>query len=216
MTQNDAKGYQCKRCDTYYQTRTMIARHVSVYHPLTQDEKTSIMQLKAEGKTWKAIGEAVDRAPSTVGRYIEIALAAGRNEAPPLRPTRKSPYLRQRERLAGTTMTQKPSPIRITSLEDVTEALERYENKYKVGAPSGTTMLTPAEYVLAFEARCLEYQAILAQKDAEIAELTRAYENKEKEALGTAKKLNELLYRGKSFSDQMAAAGQIINSPLAR
>jgi IS30 family transposase len=209
MTQNDAKGYQCKRCDTYYQTRTMIARHVSVYHPLTQDEKTSIMQLKAEGKTWKAIGEAVDRAPSTVGRYIEIALAAGRNEAPPLRPTRKSPYLRQRERLAGTTITQLSQNPSL--LEQVSETLERVVDR-GMGAP----MLTPAEYVLAFEARCLEYQAILAQKDAEIAELTRACAAKEKEALGAAKQLNELLYRGKSFSDQMAAAGQIINSPLAR
>ena len=85
-----------------------------------------------------------------------------------------------------------------------------------MAAPSGTTMLTPAEYVLAFENRCLEYQAILAQKDAQIAELTRACEIKTKEALNTAKQLNELLYRGKSFSDQMAAAGQIINSPLAR
>jgi IS30 family transposase len=209
MSQNDAKGYQCKRCDTYYQTRTMIARHVSVYHPLTQDEKTSIMQLKAEGKTWKAIGEAVDRAPSTVGRYIEIALAAGRNEAPPLRPTRKSPYLRQRERLAGTTITQLSQNPSL--LEQVSETLERVVDR-GMGAP----MLTPAEYVLAFEARCLEYQAILAQKDAEIAELTRACAAKEKEALGAAKQLNELLYRGKSFSDQMAAAGQIINSPLAR
>lgn len=181
MGHNDRGIYQCKRCEGSYQGRTSIAQHVKRAHPISDAEKLIICQLAGEGLTSEAIGKTIQRAPSTVGRYMETQVNGHR-----------------RTKIRSTDGADGNNPPTTDTI------------------PATGPMPSPAEFVMAFETRVLEYRTILAQKDTQIAELTRANEAKEKEIRDLAKQLNDLLYRGKSFSDQMAAAGQIIRSPLAR
>ena len=185
--QNDQKGYKCRRCDAWYQERTTIARHNHVAHPVTDHEKEQMRNLCETGYSYREIGDHLNRAPDTVRRYLLKEFAA---------------------KVAEVTQSE------------VTAAIENLDLRVHNDPPPAPVvdagMYSPAEYVLAFEARVAEFHALLNAKDARIFELGKDFASKEKEATDLAKQLNELVYRAKSFQEQMQTAGSILRSPLAR
>jgi uncharacterized coiled-coil protein SlyX len=188
--QNDQKGYQCRRCDAWYQERTTIARHNNFAHPVMDDEKEQMRDLFETGCSFREIGDQLNRAPDTVKRHLFAILGTlPVQAAPPEEKINKNIQL-----IVGTFPSDEPPPAPVVD----------------------AGMYTPAEYVLAFEARVAEFHALLAKKDARIFELSKEFESKEKEANALAKELNELLYRGQSFRQQMQTADSILRSPLAR
>ena len=188
--QNDQKGYKCRRCDAWYQERTMIARHNHVAHPVTDHEKQQMRNLCETGYSYREIGDHLNRAPETVRRHLFAILGTlPVQAAPPAEKINKNIQL-----IVGTFPPDEPPPAPVVD----------------------AGMYLPAEYVLAFEARVAEFHALLNAKDARIFELGKDFASKEKEATDLAKQLNELVYRGKSFQEQMQTAGSILRSPLAR
>ena len=188
--QNDQKGYKCRRCDAWYQERTMIARHNHVAHPVTDHEKQQMRNLCETGYSYREIGDHLNRAPETVRRHLFAILGTlPVQAAPPAEKINKNIQL-----IVGTFPPDEPPPAPVVD----------------------AGMYSPAEYVLAFEARVAEFHALLNAKDARIFELGKDFASKEKEATDLAKQLNELVYRGKSFQEQMQTAGSILRSPLAR
>ena len=185
--QNDQKGYKCRRCDAWYQERTMIARHNHVAHPVTDHEKEQMRNLCETGYSYREIGDHLNRAPDTVRRYLLKEFAA---------------------KVAEVTQSE------------VTAAIENLDLSVHNDPPPAPVvdagMYSPAEYVLAFEARVAEFHQLLAKKDARIFELSKEFEGKEKEANALAEELKNLLYRGQSFRHQMQTADSILRSPLSR
>ena len=188
--QNDQKGYKCRRCDAWYQERTTIARHNHVAHPVTDHEKEQMRNLCETGYSYREIGDHLNRAPDTVRRYLFAILGTlPVQAAPPAEKINKNIQL-----IVGTFPPDEPPPAPVVD----------------------AGMYSPAEYVLAFEARVAEFHQLLAKKDARIFELSKEFEGKEKEANALAEELKNLLYRGQSFRHQMQTADSILRSPLSR